>query len=113
LLTEDGRIQTALLLCCLLARNLNLLNLGDDLAVGLGVNLTRSRTLIGRVAALLSASAVSIAGLIGFVGLIVPHGIRLLVGTDYRALLPLSAVGGALVMTWQKKSCSNKCMKNE
>ncbi|AFZ02638.1 FecCD family ABC transporter permease [Calothrix sp. PCC 6303] len=126
LLTEDGRIQTALswligslngrgwvevnatgwyigialLLGCLLARNLNLLSLGDDLAVGLGVDITRSRMMIGGVAALLSASAVSIAGLIGFVGLIVPHGIRLLVGTDYRALLPLSAVGGALVLTF-------------
>jgi iron complex transport system permease protein len=125
LMAEDGRIQTALswligslngrgwnevtvagayisvalLLGCLLARAVNLLNLGDELAVSLGVNLLRDRILIGGVATLLAAGAVSVGGLIGFIGLIVPHGIRLLVGTDYRAVLPLSAVGGALVLT--------------
>jgi len=125
LMAEDGRIQTALswligslngrgwnevtvagayisvalLLGCLLARAVNLLNLGDELAVSLGVNLLRDRILIGGVATLLAAGAVSIGGLIGFVGLIVPHGIRLMVGTDYRAVLPLSAIGGALVLT--------------
>jgi iron complex transport system permease protein len=125
LMTEDGRVQAALnwligslngrgwaeitsagsyilvalVLGCFLARSVNLLNLGDELAVSLGVSLVRSRILIGGVATLLAAGAVSIGGLIGFVGLIVPHGIRLLVGTDYRALLPLSALGGALVMT--------------
>ncbi|HEY9803166.1 MAG TPA: iron ABC transporter permease [Leptolyngbyaceae cyanobacterium] len=125
LLTEDGRIQAALNwligslngrgwtevttagayisvalgLGCLLARSLNLLNLGDELAVSLGVSLGRARIFIGGVATLLAAGAVSIGGLIGFVGLIVPHGIRLLVGTDYRAILPLSALGGAIVMT--------------
>ncbi|PLZ92259.1 iron ABC transporter [Fischerella muscicola CCMEE 5323] len=92
-------ICVSLLLGCLLARNLNLLNLGDELAVGLGVSLVRSRILIGGIASLLAAGAVSIGGLIGFVGLIVPHGIRLLVGADYRAVLPLSAVGGAFVLT--------------
>ena len=125
LMAEDGRIQTALswligslngrgwnevtvagayisvalLLGCLLARAVNLLNLGDELAVSLGVNLLRDRIFIGGVATLLAAGAVSIGGLIGFVGLIVPHGIRLMVGTDYRFVLPLSAVGGALVLT--------------
>lgn len=83
----------------LLARQVNLLNLGDDMAVGLGVSLTRSRILIGGVATLLAAGAVSISGLVGFVGLIVPHGIRLLVGTDYRLVLPFSALGGALVLS--------------
>ncbi|KYC39741.1 iron ABC transporter [Scytonema hofmannii PCC 7110] len=92
-------ICIALLVGSLLGRSLNLLNLGDDLAVGLGVSLARSRIIIGAVATLLAAGAVSVAGLIGFVGLIVPHGIRLFVGTDYRFVLPLSAVGGALVLT--------------
>jgi iron complex transport system permease protein len=82
----------------LLGRTLNVLNLGDELAVGLGVALGRSRLLIGAVAALLAASAVSMAGLIGFVGLVVPHGVRLLVGSDYRWVLPLSAIGGAWVL---------------
>ena len=84
---------------CLLARQVNLLSLGDDLATGLGTSLLRSRCLIGAVATLLAAGAVSIAGLVGFVGLIVPHGVRLLVGTDYRLVLPFSALGGALVLS--------------
>ena len=92
-------IALALLAGCLLARRLNLLNLGDELAVSLGLSLTRSRLLIGGVATLLAAGAVSIAGLIGFVGLVVPHGIRLLVGSDYRWVIPLSALGGAWVLT--------------
>jgi iron complex transport system permease protein len=92
-------IGIALLLGCFLARSVNILSLGDDLAVGLGVSLTRSRLLIGGVATLLAASAVSIGGLIGFVGLVVPHGVRLMTGNDYRWVLPLSAVGGAWVLT--------------
>lgn len=84
---------------CLLARQVNLLSLGDDLATGLGTSLVRSRCLIGAVATLLAAGAVSIAGLVGFVGLIVPHGVRLLVGTDYRLVLPFSTLGGALVLS--------------
>lgn len=92
-------VSIALVAGCLLARQVNLLNLGDDLAVGLGVSLTRSRLLIGAVATLLTAGAVSIAGLVGFVGLIVPHGVRLLVGNDYRLVLPFSAIGGALVLS--------------
>lgn len=93
-------VVVALLAGCLLAKALNILNLGDDLAVGLGVSLVRSRILIGAVATLLAAGAVSVGGLIGFVGLIVPHGVRLLVGNDYRWVLPLSAVGGALVLSF-------------
>jgi iron complex transport system permease protein len=92
-------IGVALLLGCYLARSVNILSLGDDLAVGLGVSLMRSRLLIGGVATLLAAGAVSIGGLIGFVGLIVPHGVRLMAGNDYRWILPLSAMGGAWVLT--------------
>ncbi|MGE5658757.1 MAG: FecCD family ABC transporter permease [Actinomycetota bacterium] len=92
-------IAAALVGGCLLARSANLLALGDDLAVGLGVSLTRSRLFIGGVATLLAASAVSIGGLIGFVGLVVPHGVRLLVGTDQRWVLPLSAIAGAWVLS--------------
>lgn len=64
----------------LLARQFNVLSLGDGLAVGLGSSLMRSRILIGAVATLLAAGAVSIAELVGLVGLIVPHGVRLLAG---------------------------------
>ena len=92
-------VLVGLLAGCLLGRSINLLSLGDELAMSLGVSLVRTRIAIGLIASLLAGSAVSIAGLIGFIGLIVPHGIRLLVGNDYRWLLPLSAIGGALVLT--------------
>ena len=88
-----------LLAGCLLGRSINLLSLGDELAMSLGISLVQTRLSIGIVASLLAGSAVSVAGLIGFIGLIVPHGIRMLVGNDYRWLLPLSAIGGALVLT--------------
>lgn len=91
-------VLVAVVAGCLLARPVNVLCLGDDLATGLGTSLLRSRCLIGGVATLLAAGAVSIAGLVGFVGLIVPHGVRLLVGTDYRLVLPFSALGGAVVL---------------
>ncbi|MBW4646675.1 MAG: iron ABC transporter permease [Goleter apudmare HA4340-LM2] len=98
--TAGPYILVALLAGCLLARSVNVLALGDDMAVGLGVSLTRSRLLIGGVATLLAAGAVSIGGLIGFVGLVVPHGVRLIVGTDHRFVLPLSALAGAWLLTF-------------
>ncbi|MBD2385071.1 FecCD family ABC transporter permease [Cylindrospermum sp. FACHB-282] len=98
--TAGPYIIAALLVGCLLARSLNVLALGDDLTVGLGVSLMRSRLLIGGVATLLAAGAVSISGLIGFVGLVVPHGVRLIVGTDHRFVLPLSALAGAWLLVF-------------
>lgn len=98
--TAGPYIMVALLGGWLLARSVNVLALGDDLAVGLGVSLTRSRLLIGGVATLLAAGAVSISGLIGFIGLVVPHGVRLIVGTDHRFVLPLSALAGAWLLTF-------------
>ena len=96
--TASPYIILALFCGCLLARSLNVLALGDELTVGLGVSLFRSRLLIGGVATLLAAGAVSIAGLIGFVGLLVPHAVRLMVGTDNRFVLPFSAVAGAWLL---------------
>lgn len=52
------------------------------------------------VGTLLTAGAVSVSGVIGFVGLVIPHMLRLLVGPDYRLLVPLSAIGGAIFMVW-------------
>lgn len=80
------------------ASRLNLLQLGDDTARGLGLQVEATRTVMTAVAALLAASAVSVAGLLGFVGLIVPHAARLLVGSDYRYLLPASALLGMSVV---------------
>ena len=71
------------------ATRLNVLQLGDDMARGLGLQVEVTRIAMTAVAALLAASAVSVAGLLGFVGLIVPHAARLMIGSDYRYLLPL------------------------
>ena len=83
----------------MLARQLNLLSLGDELSTSLGHSLFRSRCLIGAIATLLAASAVAIGGLIGFIGLIVPHFSRLLIGSDYKFILPLSALIGGLTLS--------------
>ena len=80
------------------ARTLNALALGDDLARGLGRHLVRDRLVVGVAAVLLSGAAVALAGPIAFVGLIVPHGVRALVGPDYRLVLPLSLGFGAVLV---------------
>jgi iron complex transport system permease protein len=74
---------------------LNLLQFGEDQAQQLGLNVTRTRTLLLLAASLSTAAAVAFSGTIGFVGLIVPHVMRLWFGADYRRLLPLSIIGGA------------------
>ncbi|HTS72136.1 MAG TPA: iron ABC transporter permease [Gaiellaceae bacterium] len=82
-------------------RVLDVLSLGDDEATSLGVDVRRARLAIVVAATLGTAAAVSVSGLIAFVGIIVPHTIRLLVSTSYRAVIPLSLVAGAgfLVLT--------------
>lgn len=87
------------ILACIGAYYLNVLQLGDDMARGLGLSVEKARILLTALAALLAASAVSVAGLLGFVGLIVPHIVRLLVGTDYRFIIPGAALFGAAVVT--------------
>ncbi len=82
------------------AGRLNILSLGDETARSLGLPVEATRLVMTAVAALLAASAVSIVGLLGFVGLIEPHTIRLILGSDYRFLLPGSALlGMALIVT--------------
>jgi len=77
---------------------LNLLQLGEETAAGLGVDVGRDRKAVIALAALLTAAIVSVCGMIGFVGLVVPHLARLLVGPDLRKVLPTSALlGGALL----------------
>ena len=77
---------------------LNLLQFGDDQAQQLGLNVTRTRTIILVAASLVTATAVSFSGIIGFVGLVVPHLMRMWVGGDYRRLLPLSLISGATAL---------------
>ncbi|WP_240420247.1 FecCD family ABC transporter permease [Paenibacillus periandrae] len=87
-----------LVLSLLTIKSANLLLLGDDSAKLLGMKIEMHRILLILLAAFLAGIAVSVAGLIGFVGLVVPHAIRLLTGEDYRYLLPLSMLGGAVLV---------------
>ncbi|EPN4954495.1 FecCD family ABC transporter permease [Vibrio diabolicus] len=83
-----------------LARNLNLLALGDEVAVGLGGNIRLTRFISGLAVVLLAGTSVAIAGPIGFVGLLVPHLVRPIVGHNYHILIPVSALCGAALVTW-------------
>jgi len=77
---------------------LNLLQFGDDQATQMGLNVRRAKFIIIVAASLVTAAAVSFAGIIGFVGLVVPHIVRIWWGVDYRRLIPLSIIGGAAVL---------------
>jgi iron complex transport system permease protein len=85
----------SIVLLVLHGRMLDVLGVGDDEASHLGIHPARVRLIIVAGASLATAAAVAVAGLIGFVGIIVPHAIRLLVGTSNRWVVPLSALGGA------------------
>lgn len=78
--------------------SLNLLQFGDDQAAQMGLNVPRAKFTIIIASSLVTAAAVSFAGIIGFVGLIVPHIVRIWWGVDYRRLIPLSILGGASVL---------------
>ncbi|MEX2445806.1 MAG: iron ABC transporter permease [Dehalococcoidia bacterium] len=77
------------------SRALNVLQLDEEQAAHLGVDVARTKLIVLAAASLMAAAAVAVAGIIGFVGLIVPHAVRLLFGRDYRMLLPLCALLGA------------------
>ncbi|MGO1801839.1 MAG: FecCD family ABC transporter permease [Microbacteriaceae bacterium] len=87
-----------LILAILVAGKLDLLSLGDDAARHLGVNIERLRIWTIVIVSVLTAAAVAFAGIIGFVGLVIPHLIRMLVGPGHRVLVPASALGGALLL---------------
>ncbi|MCF0158520.1 MAG: iron ABC transporter permease [Veillonella sp.] len=87
-----------LIFACMGAKRLTILSLGDETAKGLGLKVEQTRFMMTAVAALLAAGAVSIAGLIGFVGLVIPHILRLIIGNDYAYLLPGSALLGAFIL---------------
>src|SRR5699024_3790881 len=80
------------------SRTLNLVLMGEDTAATLGVNIDIFQKLLMIVTSLLTGVLVSVSGAIGFVGLMVPHMIRLLVGSDHRRVLPISALFGAVFM---------------
>jgi iron complex transport system permease protein len=82
------------------AKTLDAFAFGDTAAAALGVHVGRSRAWLLTGTALLTGALVAVSGSIGFVGLILPHAVRLLVGSRHRALLPLSALAGALFLVW-------------
>jgi iron complex transport system permease protein len=89
---------TGVALALLARRPLNLLLLDDATAGGVGVSVQRARLAACAIAALLAAAAVSVAGLVAFVGLLVPNWVRVVTGPDHRTLVPLAALGGAALM---------------
>ncbi|WP_071141841.1 FecCD family ABC transporter permease [Acidaminococcus timonensis] len=91
-------LLVVLLVLCLWGRPLNLLSLGEEQALALGLDAPRWRKQVLGWVSLLMGLAVCAGGNIGFVGLIIPHMLRLLTGPDHRSLLPLSALGGALFL---------------
>ncbi len=87
------------------SRSLNLMLLGDESALTLGVELGRLRLVYLLITALVVGLAVYQAGVIGFVGLVVPHVLRLIFGSDHRRLIPLSALGGGIFLLWADVLC--------
>jgi iron complex transport system permease protein len=91
-------IMTGIIIIWLYARPLNVLQLDEEQAQQLGVNVEQVKMILLAAATLITAAAVSFCGIIGFVGLIVPHAMRLIWGPDHRFLLPLSAFAGAIFL---------------
>jgi iron complex transport system permease protein len=87
-------------LSLLLSRDLDLMLLGEDAASSLGLSVARVRQAVLALAALMAGAAVAVSGTVGFVGLIVPHIVRLLVGPGHRLLVPTAALGGAIFVVW-------------
>ena len=92
-------LAVATVLALLVAGPLNSLALGEEMAIGLGVNVTRTRLAAASAGVLLCSAVTAVIGPIGFVGLMVPHTVRMLCGPDHRWLLPLSALCGADLLT--------------
>jgi iron complex transport system permease protein len=81
-------------------RTLNLLLLGDESAVSLGVNVRQAQKMLVLVASLMAGTTIAVSGTIGFVGLMVPHFTRLLVGADHKRVLPVAALLGGILVVW-------------
>jgi len=98
-----GTLPLVVVGCALIllrARSLNGLLLGEEAAAHLGIDVGRERAILLALASLITAAAVAVSGLIGFIGLVVPHVVRLIVGPSARLVLPLSALGGAVLLAF-------------
>ncbi len=91
-------IATGLTATWFMARELNILTQGESNAFHLGVEVETAKKLLFVIASAMVAGAVAVAGMIGFVGLVVPHMMRMIVGPDHRVLIPASALGGAIFL---------------
>ncbi|MFS0575751.1 iron ABC transporter permease [Sporosarcina sp. 179-K 3D1 HS] len=91
-------ILVGLLLSALLSRQLTILSLSEEVAVGLGQRTARVKAILFLVVILLAGASVALVGNMVFIGLVVPHIVRAFVGTDYRYIIPMSAVVGAIFM---------------
>lgn len=96
-----------------LARPLNAMMMGDDAAITLGVNIERVRMILIVLTALLTACSVMVSGCIGFIGLIVPHLVRSIVGADHVKLIPVSCIFGGLFMLWADAAARVVCAPAE
>lgn len=93
-------VGVGLLVCLAFAHTLDAFAFGQDAAATLGVSVTRARIVLLVITALMTAALVSAAGAIGFVGLVLPHAARFVVGPGHRRLLPTAAIFGAVFMVW-------------
>ncbi|QBE50215.1 iron ABC transporter permease [Leucobacter triazinivorans] len=100
LLIAGAVILTCTLLCLMFAPALDAFAFGWDTAASLGIRVARARVSLMILTALMTAAAVAASGAIGFIGLLVPHIVRLLTGPGHRTLLPLSALSGAIFLIW-------------
>lgn len=95
-----GPVLSGIIIMCMLARHLNILVLGETEAKAVGMPVTAFRMGLLFVAAMTTATSVCVSGNIGFVGLVIPHMMRMLIGPDHRVLLPASALGGAAFLVF-------------
>lgn len=93
-----GYSMTGLIISFFLIRSANILQLGDEAAINLGLNIHRSRIVISALAVFLAATATAVVGIVSFVGLIVPHIARMLMGNDHKYTLPFSIALGSIVL---------------
>ncbi|GHD20628.1 FecCD family ABC transporter permease [Nocardiopsis kunsanensis] len=98
--TMAAAVLVGLLVCGFAARGLNAFAFGEDTAASLGIDVQRVRWVLLVVCALVTGVLVAGSGTIGFVGLLIPHAVRALVGPDHRRVLPLSALVGAVFLIW-------------
>lgn len=93
-------LTVGIVVICLFGRELNIMTFGEETAGQLGVPVEKTRRILLLLATFLTGVAVALAGTIGFVGLIIPHLVRLVLGPDHRVLLPVAAGGGGIFLIW-------------